>query len=279
MKVITIGNEKGGVGKTTTAITLAVGLTALGYNVLLMDTDPQGHCSEGLGIFGEDGKPMDNLAVYLNMRLVMRRKYPITELLVEVPLVGLEEYGEKGKLLLFPSSIQTAMAGIQVEMSGLISPEHKIASSRLGEVLLPELEALGIDYVIIDTSPTVSLLTPLLLAMSDYVLIPSVPEALSVHGVARIISNMALLASIHDAEVLGIVPTMVQPNTGEHKAQLDMLVAAYKDLVWADCAIGKSIRWAEAQEAKVSILQYTPDHPSAAQGWNLVERVLEVVNG
>lgn len=259
MKVITLLNEKGGVGKTTLATHLAAGLSVKGYRVVLIDSDPQGHATVLCGLPKEPG--LYNLLVRdapfkENMRLVAPEQYQIPG----QPVTG--------QLFVVPSNIESR------NIANSISDAFAVSDR------LDELENL-VDFVVFDTSPTPSLLHGSIYLATDYIIYPTKCEYLSFDGLVESIKHREA-AQVHrdkwnlgPIEVLGIVPTMYRNQTIEHSENLKELRQQFGDLVWSP--IHQRTIWAEAVTMRQPVFAIAPHTKAAAEALSMVERVQRTV--
>lgn len=246
MITITIGNEKGGVGKTTTAVTLAAGLAARGRRVLLIDADAQGHATRAVG-----------LAKAPSLYNWLVRDADLREVIVPVPP---ERYAgnDKTRFFIIPSNVETR------NIANSISDAYAVADA---------LEPLSdlFDFVFIDTSPTPSLLHGAIYLATDYMIFPTLCEYWSFDGLAESLGRQQAVRSMHEVKVLGIIPYRVRLQTLEHSENLQKLKDQFGDLVWD--AIPDSIVWAEATAFQLPVFVHAPDHSAAQIAWKLVDRV------
>ncbi|MAS37350.1 MAG: hypothetical protein CL610_25335 [Anaerolineaceae bacterium] len=256
MKVITLLNEKGGVGKTTLATHIAAGLAIRGQRVVLIDSDPQGHATVVCGLPKEPG--IYNLLVRDapfndTMRLVPPEQYQMPN----EPLTG--------QLFVVPSNIESR------NIANSISDAFAV-SDRLEE--LKEF----IDYVVIDTSPTPSLLHGSIYLATDYIIYPTKCEYLSFDGLVESIKHREAAQLNRDKwnlgpiEVMGIVPTMYRNQTIEHSENLKELRQQFGKLVWPP--IHQRTIWAEAVTMRQPVFAIAPQTKAAAEALALVDRVL-----
>ncbi len=260
VKKILISNQKGGVGKTTVTCNLAVGLAMKGYRVGVLDTDPQGHCSLQFGVLDEQGKPYEAL---FNL-IINAKKFNLT--MEDLTFDVSPKRGEwSGSIRLLPGGKETALAAFGMQMRG--AKFHELTA--LLEPFTSEC-----DYVLCDTSPTVSLLTPSLMAWADYVLIPTDGAALDVSGVHEVMYTMIQAAGNHDAKLLGILPTKSHPTTKEDNTQLARLLEWYPGYVWDDVQLTYSTIWKQASDVAASIFEWAEEsHPAYQQMSALVDKV------
>jgi chromosome partitioning protein len=205
MKTITISCEKGGVGKTTTAVTLAHGLALKGKSVLLLDLDPQGQCATALNLAHED-------CVYI--WLVAQR--PLAEVIRQA----------RPNLTIIPGDKQTATVQL------LWALQEKPLDA-LARILKPMAKG-KLDYVIIDTSPSVGGMQERALYAADLVLIPCKADYMSADTVARTVATIQ-----HNIErgwngsLLGVLPSFFDARTNDGKATLEELRKLYPNQVLA----------------------------------------------
>lgn len=250
MKVITIGNEKGGVGKTTTATTLAAGLASRGKRVLLIDADAQGHATKALGFQKEPS--LYNWLV---------READLNSVLHPVPP---ERYGgtDKTRFYLISSNVETR------NIASSISDAYAVHDN------LEPLQEI-FDYCFIDTSPTPSLLHGAIHLATDYVIFPTLCEYWSFDGLAESLNRQQAVRHLHNVKILGVIPYRVRLQTLEHSENLERLRAQFGHLVWEP--VPESIVWAEATAFQVPVFVYAPDHTATEAAWKLVDSFLQAI--
>lgn len=257
MKIITLLNEKGGVGKTTSATHIAAGLAVRGHRVVLVDTDPQGHATITLGNKKVPGF-YDLMVRGADIEDVIRLINPEV---YEVP-------GQKteGALFLLPSNIETRNVSNSID-------DALAVKWRLGE--FDEIA----DYLIIDTSPTPSLLHGSIYLATDAILYPVTPEYLSFDGFVHSIEHRNRANKRREQEgmkgvyMMGILPTMVRPRTIEHTDNLNELRAQFGNKVWPHITL-RTI-WGQASRMHKLIWSLVPDSAAAQEAWLMIDRFEE----
>lgn len=262
-KVLQINNHKGGVSKTTLTANIGIGLARKGYNVLLLDLDPQGHLSMMTGELGSDGYPYEGVFNLL----------AVDEKGLDDVIISLDKFGCDGWLGMIPGGNKTTLTDTYMMMQ---AQDYKMLSREIA----PLAETL--DYIVVDTSPKLAMMTQAIMAFSDAILIPTKMASMDINSVGQTVNTMTNLAAIHNAKLLGIVPTQTEPNTLEHRDKLMELIALYgEDVVWDDYQIRKSTVWTEASDVAMPIFDYVPDHSASDQMIALVDKIekeLEVIN-
>jgi len=247
IKTITIANQKGGVGKTTTAVNLAHGLVLEGKRVLLVDLDPQGQCATILGLKQEPG--VFNLLV------------------AEQTLAQVTRTTDRQGLFVVLGNSKTATA------QTVISVQHCPVSYTYEKIVHPASED-NYDFLIIDTPPSVGELQVQSLWASDGVLIPCSVDYLASDGVFSIIETLNRIGQEFDwrGSVLGILPTFYDNVTRESKATLRDLRENFDQLVLRRIHRATILREC-AVEGK-TIYELAPASRAAKQYSRLVESVL-----
>jgi chromosome partitioning protein len=266
VKVITVTNRKGGVGKSTMSTHIAAGLATRGYRVGLIDTDSQGHAGLMLNMPEENG-----------LYNVLLGKATLEDSVREVPAhhYSLPDTPTKGALFLIPSSSQTYK--IPFELIGLDEEEDKngdvFAVMRMVDSFA---ELCQLDAIIIDTNPTLSLFDSYIYMASDAFIYVTECERLSFDGIRKAVGQITRLARNRkqflkrDTEIIGIVPNKVR-DTILHNENVQKLQQAYGDLVWE--GIKHRIVWAEATNFNTPIFVYAPSSQATLQAWDMVNRI------
>lgn len=245
-KVITVTLRKGGSGKTTTALSLASGLSKQGQRVLILDLDDQANVATALGFDRPDIVITD----------VLRGKASIDEAIVDTT---------KGF-----DMIASDLVLAQIEAT-LAADPTKYANVLKGFIdqLRPKY-----DYIIIDTPPREGMLTIAALTTSDYALIPAQAHYLALHGLQQALDLVQRVKASYNPslQILGILPTMVQGNTNVAQLFIDKVQADYPALL-LPFTIPYSIRLSESQLAGETIIDYEPRHPASMAYIELAKHV------
>lgn len=262
LKVLTLSNEKGGVGKTTIALHIAAGMALRGWRVLLIDADAQAHATISLGLPKEPGL-YNLLARDADFETVLRE--PARERWASPESGG-------GRLLVLPGNVETRVIPMVIDDALLFRQR------------LAELDGL-VDLVVIDTAPTPSLLHgSIYLATTDLVY-PTQCEALALDGLAQSIAHKNALnetrisAGLGPLRVMGIQPTMYRQQTDAHDHGLRLLTKEFKALLWP--SIPQRTVWVERAWAGRTMFAYRPKgrekladvKVAEAEAWALVDRV------
>lgn len=243
--IFAIINQKGGTGKTTTAVNLGCALAKKGKKVLLVDLDPQGNMSYWLGC-GELEKSMTE--VFLG-------EATIDEILVERE--GLE---------VAPSDM--SLANLEINIANFEDRESIL------DTALAEVE--GYDFILVDCPPSLSLLTVNALTTADKVIIPLQMEVLSLQGLDQIISTVESIRNVlnEDLEVEGLLPVMVDSRRKLSK-EVHELISENYDVDVFKSQIRSNVRASEAPSFGQSVLSYSPKSNSAIDYMNFAKEILK----
>jgi chromosome partitioning protein len=247
-RVIALANQKGGVAKTTTSLNLGVAFHEMGFSVLLVDLDPQGNLTMSQGLNPD--------TIETSMFDVLVRKIPISDVIART------------EVDLAVASID--LAGAELALSSLIGRERALEKA-LVEVL-PTY-----DFILIDTPPSLGLLTINAFVAATGVIVPVQCEYLSLRGLVQLENTLAMVRENlnPDVGVEGIVPTMYDGRTLHAREAVEILEENFGDLVYKT-RIRKTVRYAEAPVKGTSVLKYEPSGPAADAYRELAK---EVVHG
>jgi chromosome partitioning protein len=250
-RVIAMVNQKGGVGKTTSTINLAAALAEFGRRVLLVDFDPQGALSAGLGANPHD---LDD-TVY---NVLMDRKVDIRDTILETEVENLD---------LLPANIDLSAAEVQLV--------NEVARE---QVLDRALRKVSNDYdvIIIDCQPSLGLLTVNALTAAHGVIIPLTPEFFALRAVALLVETIEKVQDRlnPDLQIDGVLATMFDPRTLHAREVMNRLVEAFGDKVF-ETPIKRSIKFADATVAAEPITSFAGNHPGAEAYRNLAKELIE----
>ncbi|MGO1509427.1 MAG: ParA family protein [Actinomycetaceae bacterium] len=238
-RVIAMCNQKGGVGKTTTTINLGAALAEYGRKVLIVDFDPQGAASAGLGI---NANELEH-TVY---QLIMERRPDVRSAILPSPVVDLD---------VLPANIDLSAA--EVQLVGEVAREQALA-----RVIAPVLD--DYDVIIIDCQPSLGLLTVNALTAAHGVLIPLEAEFFALRGVALLVETIEKVTDRLNPRLRidGILATMVDLRTLHSREVLDRVREAFGDKVFRT-VISRTVKFPDASVAAEPITSYAPTHPGA----------------
>lgn len=248
-KIIALANQKGGVGKTTTAINVAACLAMMGHKTLLIDSDPQANATSGLGLSIDDNGVYD----------VLIGGGHIESLIKPVPSVE--------GLFIVPSSIN--LAGAEVEMVGVTN-----ASFKLREAL--ESVRNNYEYILIDCSPSLGLITLNALNAADSLLVPVQCEFFSLEGIGKLLNTFKMIKEHQnpDLEIEGFVLTMYDARLNIANQVASEMKEHFRGLVY-DTIIQRNVRLTEAPSFGLPVIVYDPRSKGAKSYLALTKELLD----
>ena len=254
-KIIAIANQKGGVGKTTTAVNLSACLAYMGKKVLLLDMDPQGNTTSGLGIDKND-KEMNSI-------------YDV--LINDLPVADAIRDTMFDDLKICPSSID--LAGAEIELVSVISRENRLKNALAGSVG-------RFDFVIIDCPPSLGLLTLNALTAADSILVPIQCEFYALEGLSQLMNTVRIVQKQlnRQLEVEGVVLTMFDSRVNLSIQVVDEVKKYFKNKVYGSI-IPRNVRLSEAPSFGLPIIVYDPRSRGAEAYLELAREVIEYQGG
>lgn len=248
-RIISIINQKGGVGKSTTAVNLSAALSSKGKKVLLVDFDPQGNSTSGFGIEKEELEQ----CVY-------------DALIHNVSAEDLIHDTDCERVFVIPATIQ--LAGAEIELVSAMARE-----TRLKELLAPVQNEF--DYIFIDCPPSLGLLTINALAAADSVLIPIQCEYYALEGVTKLLESMRMVKERinRSLEVFGVLMTMYDSRTSLANQVVDEVRAYFGDKVF-DTLVPRTVKISEAPSFGMPVIEYAPSNKGAIAYLFLADEVI-----
>lgn len=260
MKVITVANRKGGVGKTTIATHLASGMAMCGLKVALVDTDSQGHCATVLGMKKSNGLydiMCDDATLFSDVLLqIPKERYTPAD------------WDTESALYLLPSDKATSKV-----------PVDQPSPFRFKSVLDDMGELLELEYIIVDTGPTNSMFDGSIMLATDYMLYVTQLNALSFDGLEsatnelKIMNKEAKSYRQSPIQMLGVVPNLLRASTSNHRENIRKLAEGFETQVFAP--ITMRTVWEQTFEYGQMVYSYAPYGQEFVDAWRLVEQVLK----
>ncbi|MBX3312615.1 MAG: ParA family protein [Microbacteriaceae bacterium] len=248
-RVIAMCNQKGGVGKTTTTINLGASLAEFGRKVLLVDFDPQGALSAGLGVHANEGKTVYDL--------LLDPKQDPHALIHGTTVAGLD---------IIPANIDLAAAEVHLVT--------EVAREQILRRILKKVEN-EYDAIIIDCQPSLGLLTVNALTAAHGVMIPLELEYFALRGVAMLVDTVNKVKERlnESLQLDGILGTMYDPRTLHSKEVLERVEEAFSDKLYKT-VISRTVKFPDASVVGEPLINYAPDHKAAEQYRDLAREMI-----
>lgn len=252
VRILAVVNQKGGVGKSTTAVNLAAALGASGHKTLLVDFDPQGNATSGFGL----NKNQRDLCIY-------------NALLGDTDAASIIEPVEVENVFVIPATIQ--LAGAEIELVSAMSRENK-----LKQVLQPVKDEF--EYVLIDCPPSLGLLTINALTVADGLIIPIQCEYYALEGLSKLLDSVRLVKThLNPAlEVFGVLMTMYDTRTRLAQQVVEEVRDFFDEKVF-QTLIPRSVRVSEAPSFGKPVTLYDPTGKGAEAYTKLAKEVVDRV--
>ncbi|NLU32851.1 MAG: ParA family protein [Clostridiaceae bacterium] len=253
-KIIAVANQKGGVGKTTTAVNLSACLAVKNKKVLLIDIDPQGNTTSGVGV--------DKNTVGMSIYDVVINEVNIEDIIVPTKIEN---------LMLCPSNIN--LAGAEVELVSVISRETRLKAA------LEDIRS-NYDFIMIDCPPSLGLLTVNALTAADTILVPIQCEYYALEGLSQLMNTVKIVQKHlnRNLSVEGVVLTMFDARTNLSIQVVDEVKRYFGNKVYRTI-IPRNVRLSEAPSYGLPIILYDPKSKGAECYMDLAEEVIESSEG
>lgn len=248
-KMIAVGNQKGGVGKTTTTVNLGAALATLGKKVLIIDSDSQGNATSGLGV--------ERSALDASLYEVLIDQVPIKDVIVET---------SQENLSIVPSNIQLAAAELE-----LVNIENR--ESRMKEAVASIRQ--NYDYILIDCPPSLGQLSINAFTASDTILIPVQAEYYALEGLTQLLNTIRLVQKTYNRNfrIEGVLITMLDARTNLGFEVMEEVRKYFHEKVYKT-VIPRNIRLSEAPSYGQSVIEYDPRSRGAEMYVELAKEVI-----
>ncbi len=252
MITIAVANQKGGCGKTTTAVNLGAALAQIGQRVLLLDLDPQAHSTLG---FGHNPEAFDK-TIY---DILIGHEFCISNVIVSTHIPGLD---------IIPNNI--LLSGADIHLASMYEREY-VLNKHLARI------SSSYDFCIIDCSPSLNLMTLNALVASTEVIIPVQTHYYAIEGLKQLLETIEIVRERFnsDIRIMGILLTFVESNTALSRQVQQQMRSYFGDLVF-NTVIHRNIRLAEAPGAGQSVITYAPRCKGAVEYKCLAEEIVNV---
>lgn len=249
VRIISVANQKGGVGKTTTTVNLGACLAYYGKKVLLVDIDAQGNATSGVGIRKPD--------VAHDIYDVLVNEEPLNKVILKTTRKDLD---------IIPATIQ--LAGAEIELTSMIARESRLKSA------LKEVKD-EYDYILIDCPPSLGHLTINAFTSSDSILIPVQCEYYALEGLSQLLNTIRLVQKHFnpDLKIEGVLLTMYDARTNLGAEVVEEVRKYFREKVY-DTIIPRNVRLSEAPSHGLSIIDYDPRSRGAEVYLSLAKEVL-----